>query len=121
MPAKSRAQYKEKFNMLNMHNIDSLIVAEEESYLSDVLVSEISEMSSAEAELTDICNTDELNELKGYLSERGIEYWLSEPVKANPVKKYRVWISRTRGNHPHWGLTPIDKDEPQHHERKHRS
>jgi hypothetical protein len=124
MPAKSRAQSKEEFNMLNMHNIDSLIVAEEESYLADVISDDtgICQMSSADAPLADICERSELNELSEYLSERGIEFWLIDEPKTNPTRKYRIWISRTKGNHPQWGLTPVDKDEEtNHHERKHRS
>lgn len=107
--------------MLNISNVDNLIISEEENFLNDVLEDEVSEMSSAEAELTDICDANELNELARYLSERGIEYWLADEPKVNPERKYRIWLSRIRGeSKPKWGITPLDKDEP-HHERKHRS
>lgn len=108
--------------MLNISNVDNLIIEEEENFLTDVIDDEVSEMSSAEAELTDICESNELNELTRYLSERGIEYWLTDEPKANPERKYRIWLSRIRGeSNPKWGITPLDRAEPQHHERKHRS
>lgn len=111
--------------MLNITNIENLIVEEEESFITDVIADEtgICQMSSADAPLADICERSELNELAGYLSERGIEFWLLDEPKINPVRRYNVWISRTKGNHPHWGLTPVDKDEEihPHRERKHRA
>ena len=108
--------------MLNTINIDNLIISEEENFLDVVLEDEVSEMSSAEAELKDICESNELNELARYLSERGIEYWLADAPRANPERNYRIWLSRIRGeSKPKWGITPLDRAEPQHHERKHRS
>lgn len=109
--------------MLNINNIENLIVEEEDSFLNDVIEDDtgICQMSSAETELSNICDVCELNELNRFLTERGIAFWLISEPKVNPNKKYFIWISRTRGNHPHWGPTPIDKDEPQQHERKHRS
>ena len=108
--------------MLNINNAEALIIAEEENFISDVLEDEVSEMSSAEAELKDICESNELNELNRFLSEKGIEYWLTDEPKANPERKYRIWLSRIRGeSKPKWGITPLDRAEPQPHERKHRS
>ena len=108
--------------MLNTNNIDALIISEEENFISDVLEDEVSEMSSAEAELKDICDANELNELARYLSEKCIEYWLADEPKASPERKYRIWLSRIRGeHHPKWGITPLDRADPQPHERKHRS
>ena len=109
--------------MLNINNIDSLIIEEEESFLNDVLGDDtgICQMSSADIDLADVCENSELNELNRFLSERGIEFWLIGEPKTNPDKKYRVWISRVKGDHPHWGLAPVDRGETPHYERKHRS
>jgi hypothetical protein len=109
-------------DMLNIRNIENLIVEEEESFLNDVC-EDITEMSSAEAGLGELADISELNELNRFLAERGITFWLLDEPKINPDRRYNVWISRTKGNHPHWGLTPVDKDGEIHpcRERKHRS
>ena len=91
--------------MLNTDRLSNLVSAEYWSFVDDV--DDVVQCSNAELPLSEICEITDLEALRQYMEDQyGIYYWLMGEVLVNPNRTYMMWISRTRGNDPHWGIYP---------------
>lgn len=97
---KEREDMKEKIKKL----IDEMWA----NYGKDV-EDEGAEQSGAEM-LLDNISTSKLQRIEKILEEYNIYYWLSDKIKFNPTKQYILWISKTRGSDPVWGISPVTAD-----------
>ena len=67
---------------------------------------EESQMASAELPLKGI-SASKLHRIEKRLEQEGIRYWLAEPFRFNPQRQYKLWVSKTRGDSPVWGICPV--------------
>lgn len=90
-----------------LKELDELYYKALEAYEDEVLNQGLFESSGAEMPLESI-SSSKLLRIRKYLEQTyDCRYWLAERLRFNPHKKYKLWIEKTRGNSPVWGITPV--------------
>ena len=85
--------------------LDELISQMWKNYEADV--DDVCEQASAEMPLQSISSSKFLR-IRRYLEDTyGIRYWLADKIKFNPKREYILWVGKTRGSDPVWGISPV--------------
>lgn len=91
-----------------MKIIEDLLERAEVAYHEEVICDAdcIQQSAGAETPLERI-SASKLMRISKALEEKGVRYWLAEPIRYNPQRKYKLWIEITRGDSPVWGISPV--------------
>lgn len=89
------------------NELDKLYSQAMEEYENEVEVEDVCQSAGAEMPLESI-SSSKLLRIRKYLEQTyDCRYWLADRLKFNPQKKYMLWIEKTRGNSPVWGISPV--------------